>query len=88
MKYNDYCSRQQIHIKNLFFLQKQTDNWRPAAQQKQEQDKHIYLTLKWPKYFYFRWCQTGGGGILGPKSTKPLSQRNFAMKFAPYMYVL
>ena len=44
-------------------------------------DCFVILTLKWPRYFYSRWCQGGGG--LGPNRWKPLSQSNFAMKFAP-----
>ena len=41
------------------------------------------LTLKWPRYFYSRWCPRG---FHGTPLRKPLSHRNFAMKFAPYMY--
>ena len=42
------------------------------------------LTLKWPRYFYSRWCPRGGS--MEPSLRKPLNHRNFAMKFAPYMY--
>ena len=42
----------------------------------------VDLALKWPRYFYSRWCSRGV-----PPLRKPLSFRNFAMKFAPYIYV-
>ena len=42
----------------------------------------VDLALKWPRYFYSRWCSRGV-----PPIRKPLSFQNFAMKFAPYIYV-
>ena len=45
------------------------------------------LTLQWPRYFYSRWCPRGVPSY-GPNRRKPLSQPNFAMKFAQYMYGL
>ena len=42
------------------------------------------LTLKWPKYFYSLGAQ--GGSMEPPR--RLLYHRNFAMKFAPYMYAL
>ena len=41
--------------------------------------------LKWSVYFHSRWCP---GGPRDPTVENLFTQRNFAMKFAPYMYAL
>ena len=48
---------------------------------------HYMLHVKWPRYFLLPLVPKGGGSM-EPPLRKPLSHRNFAMKFAPYMYGL
>ena len=35
-------------------------------------DIEASLTLKWPRYFYYRWCPRGGSMELPEKTTFPL----------------